>query len=216
MMIRIEGVSWKAGEFGLEDVSCEVPGGKYSVMMGRTGCGKTTLIELICGLRRPSSGRIFIGDRDVTYDPPGERGIGYVPQDGALFPAMTVGAQIGFAMRLRGRPAEEIDGVIQRLSAELGIEALLERKPAGLSGGEKQRVALGRALASEPKVMLLDEPLAALDERTWSEMIDLLKRTQREHGLTVLHVTHSRREAELLGECVFRLEGGEVGEIGDL
>ena len=209
-MIRLEDICWKAGPFSLENVSFEVPSGKYGVLMGRTGSGKTSLVEMICGLRAPSSGRIWLNGRDVTRVAPGERGLGFVPQDGALFPTQTVARQIGFALRMKGAPAAEISHTVRRLAAEMGIEPLLERKPAGLSGGEKQRVALARALAANPGVLLLDEPLAAVDEDTQTGLIQLLQRTQQEHRITVLHVTHSRREAEMLADVRLRIEGRQV------
>jgi molybdate/tungstate transport system ATP-binding protein len=213
-MVRFDHITWHAGAFRLSDVSFTVPPRNYAVLMGRTGCGKTTLLEILCGLRQPQSGRVFIGGREVTDLSPGERGIGYVPQDGALFPTMTVRDQIGFALQIRNRPATEIEHRVKELSAQLGVEHLLNRLPQNLSGGECQRVALGRALAAKPSVLLLDEPLSALDEELRDELAALLKRVQREHGLTALHITHSRREATLLADVVFRLENGRVIEGG--
>ncbi|MBI3876094.1 MAG: ABC transporter ATP-binding protein [Verrucomicrobia bacterium] len=211
-MIRFDNLSWHAGAFRLENISFTVPAGSYAVLMGQTGCGKTTLLEILCGLRRPASGRVFIGERDVTDLPPGERGLGYVPQDGALFPTMTVDEQIGFALTIRKRPAAETAARVQELSGQLGIAHLLARRPQHLSGGERQRVALGRALAAKPSVLLLDEPLSALDEELRDDLAALLKRVQRELGLTALHITHSRREAAQLADVLFRLAAGRVTE----
>ena len=211
-MIRFDNITWHAGAFRLEGVSFSVPAGSYCVLMGKTGCGKTTLLEILCGLRLPQSGRVFIGERDVTDAAPGERGIGYVPQDGALFPTMTVREQIGFALRLRQRPAGGIEQRVNELAAQLGVTRLLDRLPHDLSGGERQRVALGRALAAKPAVLLLDEPLSALDEELRDELAALLKRIQREHGLTVLHITHSRSEAARLADVLLRLDAGRVVE----
>lgn len=214
-MIELAQVSWSAGEFSLENVSCVINKDAYTVIMGKTGCGKTTVLELICGLRRPTSGRIHVDGNDVTDVPPGRRGIGYVPQDGALFPTMTVRDQIGFALKIRGHAPGEVSLTVARLAEELGVSYLLDRKPAGLSGGEKQRVALGRALALNPRVLLLDEPLSALDEDMRDEMVELLKRTRRDHSLTALHITHSSREAEQLADHVFRMrEGGLLQDNG--
>jgi len=211
-MIQLDAVSWQAGAFRLENVSLTIPAGSYAVLMGRTGCGKTTLLEIICGLRRPHAGRVLIGERDVTHELPAARGIGYVPQDGALFPTFPVREQLAFALRLRHRPADEIAQRIAQLAAELDITALLDRLPQHLSGGERQRVALGRALAANPKVLVLDEPLSALDEELRDDLAALLKRVQREHGITALHITHSRAEAAQLADVLFRLEGGRVIE----
>ena len=211
-MIRFDAVSWHAGAFRLDAVSFTVPAGSYGVLMGRTGCGKTTLLEILCGLRRPAGGRVFIGERDVTDLPPGERGIGYVPQDGAMFPTMTVREQLGFALAIRKRPAAEIAARVKELSEALGISALLDRRPQHLSGGERQRVALGRALAAKPSVLLLDEPLSALDEELRDDLAILLKRLQRELALSALHITHSRHEAEQLADVRLRMEAGRVVE----
>jgi ABC-type sugar transport system ATPase subunit len=212
-MIRLENIAWRAPHFALSEVSFAVPTGKYAVLMGKTGTGKTALLEIICGLREPAAGGVWLDDRNVTRETPGARGLGYLPQDGALFPTMTVRRQIGFAPRMKRRPHDEIANVTQQLAAELGITHLLDRKPQGLSGGEKQRVALARALAAKPSVLLLDEPLSSLDEDTQDDLIGLLKRTQRDHQITVLHVTHSRREAEALGEIRLKLEGGKVVQV---
>ena len=212
-MIRFDNLSWHAGAFRLEGVSFAVPAGRYSVLMGRTGCGKTSLLEILCGLRPPSGGRVFIGERDVTELPPGKRGIGYVPQDGAMFPTMTVREQIGFALTIRHRPAGEIAARVKELSDHLGVAHLLDRLPQHLSGGERQRVALGRALAAKPGVLLLDEPLSALDEELRDDLAALLKRVQRELGLTALHITHSRHEAAQLADVQFRMDAGRVAEV---
>ena len=209
-MIRFDKLSWHAGTFRLEGIAFIVPTGRYGVLMGRTGCGKTTLLEILCGLRQPASGRVFIGERDVTELPPGERGIGYVPQDGALFPTMTVREQIGFALMIRKRPPTEVAERVQELAIQLGVAHLLDRRPQHLSGGERQRVALGRALAAKPSVLLLDEPLSALDEELRDDLAALLKRLQRELNLTALHITHSRHEAEQLADVRLRMEAGRV------
>lgn len=213
-MIRLENLSWTPPGKGrapiLDGVSFEIPSASYAVLMGRTGSGKTTLLEILCGLRAPTSGTVWIDDREVTSLPPGERGIGYVPQDGALFPTLSVREQIGFGLRMRGVPAAEIEPRVLEAAKGVGVSALLDRLPPGLSGGERQRVALARALVVKPSVLLLDEPLASVDEETQDDLMELLQRTQRENRITVLHVTHSRREAEGLGEMHFRLEDGRV------
>jgi ABC-type sugar transport system ATPase subunit len=209
-MIAVDDLSWGSGAFELRGITFAVAGGGYAVLMGRTGAGKTTLLELICGLRRPHRGSVRIGGRDVTGDPPGRRRIGYVPQEAALFPTMTVRDQIGFAPRRQGVASAERESLIEELAAATGVGSLLERRPHGLSGGERQRIALARALAARPDVLLLDEPLAALDEDTHAGMMELLGTIHRRGGLTVLHVTHQRREAETLADVVLRLEAGRV------
>jgi ABC-type sugar transport system ATPase subunit len=209
-MIQLDGITWRAGNFHLENVCLRLPTGQYAVLMGRTGSGKTTLLEIICGLRRPLSGRVLIADRDVTQDSPAARGIGYVPQDAALFPTMPVREQLGFALSIRRRPASQVVARVHRLATELGIIPLLDRLPQDLSGGERQRVALGRALAAEPKLLILDEPLSALDEELRDDLATLLRRVQREHGITVLHVTHSQDEAAKLADALFHLAHGQI------
>jgi ABC-type sugar transport system ATPase subunit len=209
-VISLHRISISAGAFALHDVSFAVPAGAYGVLMGPTGSGKTTLIEIVCGLRKPDSGRVVISESDVTALSPGNRGVGYVPQDGALFPTLTVRQQLAFALKVRRRPRQEIDGRVMELAEHLGVAHLLDRKPAGLSGGERQRIALGRALAARPGVLLLDEPLSALDEPTRAGLRDLLKSIQREHAVSVLHVTHDRAEAAALADVVFQLNGGQV------
>ena len=205
-MIRLEAIAWRAGAFHMRGIDLEVPSRTYGVLMGPTGCGKTTLLEILCGLRRPLAGRVWVDEREVSHLPPRERGIGYLPQDIALFPNLRVDRQIGFALRLRGRPEAEIQARVRQLAEELGVVHLLDRLPDKLSGGEKQRVALGRALAADPKVLLLDEPLSALDEARRGELTALLRRVQRDHAVPVLHVTHSKAEAEALADRVFHLE----------
>jgi len=186
-----------------------VPKGEYAVLMGTTGRGKTTLLESICGLRRVRSGKILIQGRDVTDWNPADREIGYVPQDLALFPTLSVQEHLEFALRLRKKSNDEIAMRTQELLDELGIAHLRKRSIVGLSGGESQRVALGRALSFRPSVLLLDEPLSALDETTRNEMHDLLRRIKENSGVTTLHVTHSVAESESLADrCLWLTEHG--------
>lgn len=214
-MIQVERLSVQAGRFGLRDIRLEVPAGGYAVLMGRTGSGKTTLLEAICGLKPVVAGRILVLGNEITDLPPRARGIGYVPQDRALFQTMTVRDHLAFAPEIRGWPRTQVASRVDRLAGLLGIGHLLGRKPAGLSGGEAQRVALGRALAAEPKVLLLDEPLSALDDETREEMITLLKTVRQQTGVTTLHVTHHREEARKLATRLFVIDGGSIQE-GDL
>jgi molybdate/tungstate transport system ATP-binding protein len=212
-MIRFENIYWKTRGFELGPVSFTVPAAAYGVLTGRTGCGKTSLAEILCGLRQPSSGRVWIDEKDMTHLEPGQRGIGYVPQDGALFPTMTVRENLGFAPRLKGQPRAATTAQVEQLASLLGIGHLLERRPDHLSGGERQRVALGRALAAKPAALVLDEPLSALDEQTHGELVQLLKNVQTQMGLTALHITHHRQEAKALADAHFHLEAGRVAEV---
>lgn len=212
-MIQFESVSLIQGAHHLTGITFEVPEGDYAVLMGPTGCGKTSVLELICGLRMPLSGKISIEGKDVTKLSPAARGIGYVPQDGALFPGLTVGEQVGFSLRVRKRPEEEIKARVILITDMLGITHLLNRRPEGLSGGERQRVALGRALAFGPRILCLDEPISALDEDLRADMCSLLKKVHAETGVTALHVTHSESEARELATLHLRFESGSIREV---
>ena len=209
-MIRLENIMLRQGDFELRDIQLELEVGEYGVLMGRSGCGKTTLIEAVCGLRTIAAGRIILGDLDVTALPPAERGVGYVPQDRALFPTQPVREQLAFALVLRSLGQAEIAARVEELAELLGLGALLDRLPDKLSGGEAQRVALGRALAHRPSVLCLDEPLSALDEELHDEMCQLLERIHCETGVTVLHITHSPSEAKRLAGCHYRLANGRI------
>jgi molybdate transport system ATP-binding protein len=214
-VIRLATVSIRQGTFRLDGVSLEIPAGRYGVLMGTTGSGKSSLLEAVAGLRPITGGRIFLDERDMTDLTPGDRGIGYVPQDGALFRTMTVYNHLAFALHLRRERSAAVRDRVEELATWLGIAHLLRRRPAGLSGGEVQRVALGRALSFRPKYLLLDEPLSALDEQTRGSVVDLLDQVRKDGKVTILHVTHSRAEADRLADVRFRLEGGKLTEEGD-
>jgi len=214
-MISVEHLQVSVGGFAIQDISFEVPTGHYAVLMGRTGAGKTTLLEALCGLKPVTGGTIRLNDRDVTRLKPAERGIGYVPQDRALFQTMTVREHLAFALVIRKAEQSVIQQRVADLSRLLGIESLLERRPHGLSGGEAQRVALGRALSVRPGILCLDEPLNALDDDTRQEMYKLLGEVRRSTGVTILHVTHNREEAEQLADRILVLRDGKmVGQKG--
>jgi molybdate/tungstate transport system ATP-binding protein len=213
-VIRGEGLSIRQGRFALTGVSFEVPTGRYGVLMGKTGCGKTSLLEAVAGLRWLAAGRVVLGETDVTRLAPFERGIGYVPQDRALFATMTVADHLAFALQIRGQPRRVVNQRVAELADWLGLTHLLHRRPAGLSGGEAQRVALGRALSFRPEYLLLDEPLSSLDEGTRKGMVDLLARLRDDRRVTVLHVTHSSSEAQQLGEVCYRLADGVMVREG--
>jgi len=211
-MIELDGISIRSGAFALANVGLSIPAGTYAVLMGGTGQGKTTILEAICGLRTVTAGRVLLHGADVTRLRPGDRGVGYVPQDLALFPMMTVRGHLEFALRVRHWPERAIVERVAELAAVLGIEPLLSRGVEHLSGGEGQRVALGRALSFRPRILLLDEPLNALDEATRDRLCELLRKVQRTSGLTTLHVTHSRSEAAALADKLLILESGRLSE----
>jgi len=211
-MILIDDLSVSAGDFRLQGISMSIAAGEFAVLMGATGCGKTTLVESVCGLRRVDAGRIVLGDQNVTHRKPSQRGIGYVPQDGALFLNMTVQQQLAFPLEIRGNRGAQVSDRVTQVAKMLSIQHLLDRRPAGLSGGETQRVALGRALSFGPSVLILDEPLSALDDDTRRQMYQVLKDTQRQAGVTALHITHSRDEAAVLADRLFLLKDAAIIE----
>ncbi|WP_417731674.1 ABC transporter ATP-binding protein [Rosistilla oblonga] len=205
-MMELAEVSVAAGTFSLRGLSLRIETGEYAVLMGKTGIGKTTLLETICGLRKLGGGKIRIAGVDVSGWSAADRNVGYVPQDLALFPTMTVGQHLEFALRFRKAPRRQRAVRVREMAATLQIESLLDRKIDGLSGGEAQRVALGRALTFGPSVLLLDEPLSALDAETRQNVQAILRQINRKTGVTVLHVTHSQGEAESLADRWFCLE----------
>ena len=211
-MIELRNVTVRSGTFLLRRISFQIKAGEYAVLMGTTGRGKTTILESICGLRQVVEGQIFIHGRDVTRWSPADREIGYVPQDLALFPTLTVQQHLEFALRLRKQSAAIVAERTHELSEVLCIGHLLTRSIVGLSGGESQRVALGRALSFRPSILLLDEPLSALDESTRNEMHDLLRRVTESTGVTTLHVTHSVAESESLADRCFWLTADGIQE----
>lgn len=212
-MVRIDHVDVTVGEFQLRDVALEVREREYFVVLGPTGAGKTVLLECIAGLVWPDRGSIWLGGRDVSALPPEQRQVGYLPQDYALFPHLTVRENLAFGLMVRGR-GSEIPGKVDRFAHLLGIGHLLDRLPARLSGGEKQRVALGRALAIDPQIMLLDEPLAALDVATRERIGDELRRIHDDTGITSLHICHNFDETLRLADRVALIHQGRIVQVG--
>ena len=209
-MIRIDNVAIQQGDFRMEELNLTLPDQCYAILMGPTGCGKTTLVEAICGLRPVSRGSIHLGQTDITCHAPFDRNVGYVPQDSVLFPTMRIDQQIEFALVVRKMPRNDRRKRVAELAELLGIGNILERFPQGLSGGERQRVALARALAFRPRLLCLDEPLAALDANTKSQITALLKRVHRQEKVNVLHITHSPTEAVELGTLVFQMVDQQI------
>ncbi|MGB9608480.1 MAG: ATP-binding cassette domain-containing protein [bacterium] len=213
-MLEVRNLSITLGEFKLVDVSLQVEEGEYFIVLGPTGAGKTVLVECIAGIHRPRKGEIYLGGERIDLLKPEERGIGYVPQDYALFPHMTVKDNIAFGLRIRKAPPSYIEQKVEELVNLLRIKHLLHRYPTTLSGGEKQRVALARALAINPRLMLMDEPLSALDEQTREELCRELKRIHRETGMMILHISHNLEETFSLADRVCILNEGRVMAIG--
>jgi len=212
-MIVVENLSVRVAAFALKAISFTIAAGEYGILMGRTGSGKTTILEAICGLKPAADGSIKLLGKDVTRLKPAERGIGYVPQDKALFMTMSVRENLAFALHIRKWGNDAIEQRVQELAELLSLGRLLDRKPHGLSGGEAQRVSLGRALASRPGILCLDEPLSALDDETRQEMHDLLRSVRERTGVTALHVTHHLSDAQKLADKILLLKDGVVRQI---
>jgi len=206
-------VQYRIGDFSL-CVSLEVPDGEYFVLLGATGSGKTLFLECLCGLRSTLDGRVEIHGMDVTQAEPGVRRIGYVPQDGALFHHLDVRGNIAFGLRVRGISRTERDHRVWEMARTLGIHALLGRRIQGLSGGERQRVALARALVCRPDLLVLDEPVSALDAFTRDAVCRELAALNRGTGVTVIHVCHSVEEARLVSDRIGVLRQGRIVQVG--
>ena len=213
-MIRLENLTVKLKQFTLYGINLEVQLGEYFIILGPTGAGKTLLLETIAGLRKSDAGSIFINDVDVTHMEPERRRIGFVYQDYALFPHLSVRDNIVFGLKCRRAPKADIDAKLKQLAELLNIDQLLERKPQTLSGGEKQKVALARALSTDPDVVLLDEPISALDpqqrENVQNDLRDICKKLNR----TFIHVTHNFEEALALGDSIGVLSEGRLIQSG--
>jgi len=205
-MLSIRQLHVRAGDFRLENLSLEIARGECVALMGSSGSGKTTLMEAVCGLRQAESGGIFLDGREITGLAPGARRIGYLPQDIALFPSVTVAEQIGFGPGLHGWKVSEKRDRVEELAEALGVSKLLGRKPQGLSGGEARRVALGRALALRPSLLCLDEALTGLDEELHAEILSVIRKMIARENVTVLHITHSSAEAGAIADRVLRME----------
>ena len=213
-MIRIENLSndWK--EFKINNINLQVEDSEYFVILGPSGSGKTMLLELIAGMWPLDSGKIYMDNQDITVLPPEKRGIGFVYQNYMLFPHKTVFENIAFGLKVKKIAKEEIKTRVNEMMDLLKISHLADRLPRTLSGGEQQRTALARALIIYPKILLMDEPLSALDRKTRDELMQELKEIHRKFDVTLVHVTHNFDEALMLADRIAIMRNGEISQVG--
>jgi spermidine/putrescine transport system ATP-binding protein len=202
------------GTVAVDGISMEIPRGAFFAMLGPSGCGKTTTLRMIGGFEEPTEGRILLGDQDVVGLPPYKRDVNTVFQSYALFPHMTIEDNVGFGLERKGIPKVERAGRVAEMLELVGLSGFAKRKPKQLSGGQQQRVALGRALVNHPRVLLLDEPLGALDLKLRKNMQLELKRIQNEIGITFVHVTHDQEEAMTMADTIAVMNGGHIEQLG--
>jgi spermidine/putrescine transport system ATP-binding protein len=211
--LRLDGVTKEFGAFtAVDDLDLRVPRGSFFALLGPSGCGKTTTLRMVAGLEQPTAGRVLIGETDLTGSRPYERPVNTVFQSYALFPHLDIADNVAFGPKRRGlHDARELAGAALEL---VQMSHLAKRKPAQLSGGQQQRVALARALVNRPEVLLLDEPLGALDLKLRRQMQVELKRIQTEVGLTFIHVTHDQDEAMTMADTVAVMNAGRIEQMG--
>ena len=214
-LIEIRDVSHDFGaDRVLTSVSLDIPAASYTVLLGPSGSGKTTLLSILGGFLVPSEGQVFIGGQDCTRVPPARRPTTTVFQDYALFPHMSVGGNVGFGLRMRGDPRRQRIAAVRQVLELVGLAEAFDRRPHELSGGQRQRVALARALVVQPAVLLLDEPLGALDLKLRRQMQDELKAIQKRVGAAFVHVTHDQEEAMALADKLVVMNHGRILEDG--
>jgi len=214
-MLHIENVSKDLGEFKLDKVTLDIKDGEYLVIIGPTGAGKTILLETVAGVYPPDSGKIFLNEKEITYEPPKCRNITMVYQDYMLFPHLNVEENIGFGLKNSKQTKEKTEQKIREVAELFNISHLLHRYPDTLSGGEQQRVAISRAIILEPSVLLLDEPLSALDRQTRDRLRKELKRLHSMFKTTIIHITHNFEEVFSLADRVAVMNGGRIIQVGE-
>lgn len=197
----------------VDSLDLTIEDGEFLVLVGPSGCGKSTTLRMLAGLEDVNAGAIYIGERDVTDVPPKERDIAMVFQNYALYPHMTVRENMGFALKIAGRPKDEINQRVQDAAVSLGLTDYLDRKPKALSGGQRQRVAMGRAIVRRPQVFLMDEPLSNLDAKLRVQTRTQIAQLQRNLGVTTLYVTHDQTEALTMGDRIAVLKDGILQQV---
>ncbi len=215
MILRLENVCKAFGETQvLRGVNLEIQKGEFITLLGSSGCGKTTTLRIIAGLEAADSGKIFLEGQDITELVPNKRDVNTVFQNYALFPHMTVAENIGYGLKIRKKPKEEIEKKVKEMLALVQLEGYEKRTPDQLSGGQRQRIAIARAVANEPKVLLLDEPLGALDLKLRRQMQLELKRLQKQLGITFIYITHDQEEAINMSDRIAVMHNGVFEQIG--
>jgi putative spermidine/putrescine transport system ATP-binding protein len=213
--LRLEGlVKWFDEVTAVDGVDLDLPPGKLISFLGPSGCGKTTMLRMIAGLERPTEGRIFLDDEDITDRPAYTRDIGMVFQSLALFPHLNVAGNIGYGLRIRGAAKDRISSRVNELLDLVSLEGMADRRIQQLSGGQRQRVATARALALEPRLFLLDEPLSALDANLREQLQVELRLLQQQLGITTIMVTHDQREAMTMSDLVVVMNAGRIEQVG--
>jgi molybdopterin-binding protein len=212
-MLSVKGISKNYPDFKISDISFDIQKGEYFVLLGRTGAGKSVMLEIIAGLTHPDSGSVLLDGRDITREKIPKRQVSLVFQTSALFPHMSVYDNVSYPLRWCGRTKAQVDRRVSELAEDFGFSHLLKARPQTLSGGETQRVSLARAVASEPRCLLLDEPLSSLDTTSRSEIRALLRRISNK-GQLIVHVTHDYTEAVALSTHIAVMEDGGIAQIG--
>jgi len=212
--LHIESLNLRLGNFSLRDINLTCDKGEYHILLGPTGSGKSSLMRSILGLNKINKGEIYLNNKNIAGELPENRRMGYVPQNYALFPHLNAEENIRFGLYSRKIPSHEADSLVSRLCEILNIEMLRERKVRNLSGGEKQKVAIGRALATQPEIILLDEPFSSIDESAKRNLWIELKEIINEVGITAFHITHNLEEAYSMGERLSILINGELLQNG--
>jgi spermidine/putrescine transport system ATP-binding protein len=214
--VRLENITKRFDEVvAVDDLSLDVESGKFYALLGPSGCGKTTTLRMIGGFEEPTEGTIYLGDRTVTGQPPHKRDVNTVFQSYALFPHLTIFENVAFGLRRSKVKGSEVRTRTEEMLQVVGLKGYGNRKPRQLSGGQQQRVALGRALVNRPRVLLLDEPLGALDLKLRKEMQFELKRIQHDMGITFVHVTHDQEEAMTMADSIVVMNDGHIEQMGD-
>ena len=213
--IRLEGVTKRFDDVvAVDNLTLDVPHGAFFALLGPSGCGKTTTLRMIGGFEDPSEGTIFLGDRDVTDLPPYRRDVNTVFQSYALFPHLSIFENVAFGLRRRGVGGKDLRQQVTRILELVQLAGYEKRKPRQLSGGQQQRIALARALVNSPRVLLLDEPLGALDLKLRKEMQLFIKALQHDLGITFIHVTHDQEEAMTMADSIAVMNGGHIEQLG--